>query len=329
MSHHQVRNAIQTIVSEIRNEETKLRERYRFLYYQDLIGLVILVCALFGMTGVGWLYYAGEISAPICVIAAAFFASLSHELEHDLIHKQYFRSNALLHNLMMLVVWLMRPNTVNPWYRRKIHLHHHKTSGTKEDLEERLVGNGIRNPLLRLIVIADGLLGLIIFRKALARDISDFRFFTVFNAGFPLTTGYFIVLYSALLYHGFSLLSGGGYSYPLWLLEYMSWVNLLMVILIFPNVIRSVSLNLITSSMHYYGGVNNLLEQTHVINHKLALPLQLFCFNFGATHTIHHFVPNQPFYVRQWLSPKILPILKQHGIRFNDFESVKNANHYA
>ncbi|CAM4186810.1 fatty acid desaturase [Pseudoalteromonas byunsanensis] len=329
MHHHRVGNSIQTIVCEIKNEETRLRSQYRFLRYQDAIGLCILVFALLGMISVGWLYYAGKISALVCVICAAVFASLSHELEHDLIHKQYFRSNSLLYNLMMLIVWLMRPNTVNPWYRRKIHIHHHKTSGTKEDLEERLVGNGIRNPFLRLLVITDGLLGLVIFRKALARDISSFRFFTVLNAGFPITTGYFFVLYSAVFYYGFNALNGGAYSYPWWLLEYMSWVNMLLVVLVLPNVLRSISLNLLTSSMHYYGGVNNLLEQTHVINHWLALPFQLFSFNFGATHTIHHFVPNQPFYIRQWLSPQILPILKRHGVRFNDFESVKNANYYA
>ncbi|WP_105170131.1 fatty acid desaturase [Pseudoalteromonas sp. T1lg23B] len=329
MHHHSVSTAINTIVSEIKNEEQKLRSKYRFLRYQNLIGLGILLFALSGMLAMAWLYYAGKVNALVCVLCTAIFASLSHELEHDLIHKQYFRANSLLHNVMMLTVWFMRPNTINPWYRRKIHIHHHKTSGTKEDLEERLVGNGIRNPFLRLIVIVDGLLGLVIFRKALARDISSFHFLKVFNAGFPITTSYYIVLYSAVFYHGFNLLIGEAYSYPWWLQEYMNWVNILLVVLVLPNLLRSVSLNLVTSSMHYYGGVKNLLEQTHVINHWLVLPFQLFCFNFGTTHTIHHFVPNQPFYIRQWLSPRILPILKEHGVRFNDFESIRNANRYA
>jgi len=80
--------------------------------------------------------------------------------------------------------------------------------------------------------------------------------------------------------------------------------------------------------MHYYGGVNNMLEQTHVITSRLFMPFNLFCFNFGKTHTIHHFVPNQPFYLRQMLSKKILDVMRQHNVRFNDFNSIKNANAY-
>ena len=80
--------------------------------------------------------------------------------------------------------------------------------------------------------------------------------------------------------------------------------------------------------MHYYGGVNNVLEQTHVITSRWFAPFQLFCFNFGKTHTIHHLIPNQPFYIRQMVSRKILKIMREHGIRFNDLESIKNANLY-
>ena len=101
-----------------------------------------------------------------------------------------------------------------------------------------------------------------------------------------------------------------------------------MVIVIIPNIVRSVSLNLITSSMHYYGGVNHLLQQTHVLNHWLFMPFQWFCFNFGSTHTIHHFVPNQPFYIRHMIHKRVLPVLKQNGVRFNDLNSLRFANQF-
>ena len=104
-----------------------------------------------------------------------------------------------MHNAMMLTVWLMRPNTVNPWFRRKMHLHHHKTSGTQQDLEERLVGNGIKNPLHRFIAIVDGLFGLIISQKRFKKEIAGFSFFKVFNAGFPIATCYFVILYSVVI----------------------------------------------------------------------------------------------------------------------------------
>ena len=80
--------------------------------------------------------------------------------------------------------------------------------------------------------------------------------------------------------------------------------------------------------MHYYGGVNNLYEQTQVLTSKWFSIFHLFCFNFGKTHTIHHYVPNQPFYIRQFISNKINKIMKEQGVRFNDFASIKNANLY-
>ncbi|MEM6983819.1 MAG: fatty acid desaturase, partial [Pseudomonadota bacterium] len=39
-------------------------------------------------------------------------------------------------------------------------------------------------------------------------------------------------------------------------------------------------------------------------------------------------VPNQPFYLRQMISKKILEVMRQHGVRFNDFASIKKANLY-
>lgn len=317
------------IVKEIKTEEQLLRQKYSFLSYQNTIGMAILLVSLFAMVGLGVLYYLAIIPAWVCIILAAVAASISHELEHDLIHKQYFSNNAFVHNFMMATVWLMRPNTINPWYRRKIHLHHHQVSGTQQDLEERLVGNGIKNPLLRFIVIVDGLLGLIINTKRFKREIKNFSFGEVFHAGFPVTTAYFIVLYVTIAFHVINLLAPLAANSPEWALSILQVFEFLMVVLVLPNIVRSSSLNFVTSCMHYYGGVNNVHEQTHVLTSRWFTPFHLFCFNFGRTHTIHHFVPNQPFYIRQIISAKINKMMKDHGVRFNDFESIKNANFYA
>ncbi|BBN83289.1 fatty acid desaturase [Pseudoalteromonas sp. A25] len=328
MTNTNTRKNIQHIVTQIKQQERALRQRYPILKYQNQISLLILLLSLVGMVSIGVLYIQGTVSALTCIVISAFFASISHELEHDLIHRQYFKSNELAHNTMLLIVWLMRPNTINPWYRRHIHLHHHKTSGSTQDIEERLVGNGIKNPLIRAIVIVDGLLGLLLMQKRYTKEIKGFNFFSLFNSGFPITTCYFAILYSALLFHGVNMLSRGTLTYPIWLIDAMYWVDILMVVLILPNMLRSICLNFVTSSMHYYGGVTNLLEQTHVLNHWVMLPFQLFCFNFGATHTIHHFVPNQPFYIRQLIAANVLPIMKRYGVNFNDFKSLRNANLY-
>jgi fatty acid desaturase len=320
--------SIRAIVKEIKIEEKQLREKYSLLSHQNAIGMVILLASLGALVGVGTLYYLAIIPAWLSIILAAVITSISHELEHDLIHKQYFSKRPLMHNFMMLMVWLMRPNTINPWYRRKIHLHHHQVSGTQQDLEERLVGNGIKNPFLRFLVIVDGLIGLVINRKRFAREIRGFSFAKVFNAGFPVTTAYFIVLYSVIAFHLVNLFLPLAANSPSWALSVLHVFEFLMVVLILPNIIRSSSLNFVTSCMHYYGGVNNLHEQTHVLTSRLFMPFHLFCFNFGRTHTIHHYVPNQPFYIRQLISARVNEMMKQQGVRFNDFESIKNANLY-
>ncbi|CAH9066443.1 hypothetical protein PSECIP111951_03576 [Pseudoalteromonas holothuriae] len=329
MHPQQTRQNIKNIITAITEQEQHVRNKYGILKYQNHISIVILLFSLFGMLSVGLLYIICEINGWVAIFSAAFFASISHELEHDLIHRQYFKSNPLVHNMMMLIVWLMRPNTISPWYRRRIHLHHHKVSGTEQDIEERLVGNGIKNPLLRVLVISDGLLGLILQRRRYQREINGFSFFCIFNAGFPIATCNFLILYFAIIFHCFDFISNGRFEYSALLNNAIQWVDTVMVILILPNLLRSFCLNLITSSMHYYGGVNNVLQQTQVLNHWLLFPFQLFCFNFGVTHTIHHFVPNQPFYIRQLIAKRILPVLKQNNVRFNDFESLKNANLYS
>ena len=328
MTNQDAKETIKTIVRAIKTEEKLLRSKYSFLSYQNVLGLSITLLSLAALIGVGSLYYLALIPAWLCVILAAVITSISHEIEHDLIHKQYFSKNPLIHNFMMLVVWMMRPNTINPWYRRKIHLHHHYTSGTNQDLEERLVGNGIKNPFLRALVIVDGLLGLVINQARFKQEIKDFSFSKVFNAGFPITTSYFIVLYSVIIYHLINVFFPLSAHMPNWGLSILSVFEFLMVVLVLPNIVRSTSLNFVTSSMHYYGGVNNVFEQTHVLTSRLFAPFHLFCFNFGKTHTIHHYAPNQPFYIRQLISAKINELMKKEGVRFNDFESIKNANAY-
>ncbi len=214
MSKLTAKQNIQAIVAAIKVEEQQLRARYPVLQKQNGIALGILFLSLSALVGVAQLYYYAFIPAWLCIILAAFITSISHELEHDLIHKQYFSKQPLIHNFMMLTVWLMRPNTVNPWYRRKIHLHHHKVSGTEQDLEERLVGNGIKNPFLRAVVISDGLLGLLINSQRFSKEIRGFKFFRVFNAGFPIATAYFAILYGLVGYYGVQFFSP--FALPTW-----------------------------------------------------------------------------------------------------------------
>lgn len=319
---------IHNIVTSVKLEELRLRAKYPLLSKQDTIGLSILVLAFLGMITSGILYYVAVIPAWLCIPITAIFASLSHELEHDLIHKLYFRKNHFMQNLMMAVVWLMRPSTINPWFRRKIHLQHHKISGTKQDLEERLVGNGIANVFVRIIVMFDGLAGLILQRKLLKKEVKHFDFLTIFNAGFPLTTLYYLFAYGFIVFHIINCFMPSYFSYPEGLVTFIEISEVLMVIIIAPNFLRSACLNIITSYLHYYGGVNNLLQQTQVFKGVRFWPFNLFTFNFAGTHAIHHFVVQQPFYLRQMVASTAQQAMKENGVRFNDYSTVNQGNRY-
>jgi fatty acid desaturase len=321
---------IRHIIQAIRAEEQTLRQRFPILHYQNWLGLGILLFALTGMLSSAYLYYLQLIPAWACIIVAALCASLSHEIEHDLIHRQYFRDQPIIYHGMMLLTWLMRPNTVSPWYRRDMHLLHHKVSGTSKDVEERLVGNGVAYGLSRFVVMFDGFLGLLIRRAILRQEVDNFSVRQVLRATFPLASLYFLSWYAFLLFHAYYALVGGvsGGPYANWLVSLMNGLDFMVVVLIAPNVIRSACLNFITSNMHYYGNVDNLLQQTQILDRWYFMPLQLFCCNFGSTHSIHHFVVNQPFYIRQLVAKNAHEVMREQGVRHNDLSTFVTTNRW-
>jgi fatty acid desaturase len=71
----------------------------------------------------------------------------------------YFKKNPWISNLCLGVGWIARPLTINPWFRRELHFHHHKYSGTIHDVEERGVTNGDQWNFKRLLSTPDLLLG--------------------------------------------------------------------------------------------------------------------------------------------------------------------------
>lgn len=105
-------------------------------------------------------------------------------------------------------------------------------------------------------------------------------------------------------------------------------INFAVVVLIAPNVIRSACLNLITSHMHYCGNVHSLLQQTQILDRWYFRPLQLFCCNFGSTHSIHHFVVSQPFYLRQLVAGKVLKVMREQSVRRNDLSTFTTGNRW-
>lgn len=310
------------------------RQRYPILRHQDALGLGILVFALGGMLGCATLYIQGVIPGWLCLLLNAWLASLTHELEHDLIHSMYFRKQRVPHNLMLALVWLARPSTINPWIRRHLHLNHHKVSGTSADTEERAITNGEPWGLARLLMVGDNVMSSLIRllrAKTAAHRISILK--RTFRVYVPLALLHWSAWYLFLGIHGVDAIASLLGSPILWsthTLALMHVLDIAVVVLIGPNVLRTFCLHFISSNMHYYGDLEagNVLQQTQVLNPWWLWPLQAFCCNFGSTHGIHHFVVKEPFYIRQLTAPVAHRVMAQMGVRFNDFGTFARANRY-
>lgn len=312
-----------------------LRQRHPWLLHQNAIGMAILLFSLAGMIGTGWLYLAGHIAWWVCLPVVAIFASFTHELEHDLIHWMYFRKQPVLHHLMMALVWLARPSTINPWIRRTLHFRHHKFSGSDKDTEERGITNGRPWGLSRLLMLGDATLALLL-RVPQAHSTRHKLMLLIGGpiAYFPMGWICWGLWYVFLGYHGanaWAALSGGEIAWSAATLARMEWLNPLVVVWIGPNILRSFCLHFVSSNMHYYGDVeaDNVIQQTQVLTPWWLLPFQLFCFNFGSTHAIHHFVVKEPFYIRQWTAKEAHAVMREMGVRFNDTASFRRSNRWA
>lgn len=322
-----------------------LRARYPWLEkHQNTIGMTIFWVSIVGILGSAWAYYSDFIAWYIAIPIAAFWMSLLHELEHDLIHMMYFRKNKRWNDFMLAGVWLFRPSTISPWVRRRLHLHHHKVSGTETDLEERGITNGEKWGIRRLLMTGDNLLSIYLrpfttykmtkgFVKAVAKTREEAREIAIENI-----LGYFpLGAINYTLWHGFIVLHA-----VLWTLTLLHiditlspslqsishMLTFYAVTIAAPNALRTFCLHFVSSNMHYYGDVEkgNIIQQCQIWTTPWAIPVHLFCFNFAGTHSFHHFVVRDPFYIRQWIAPSLYPLMRENGIRFNDFGTFKRAN---
>lgn len=312
----------------------ELRERYPILKHQDALGAGILAFALAGMISSAALYITGHMTWWVCLLLNAFFASLTHELEHDLIHSMYFRKQRVPHNLMMGLVWLARPSTINPWIRRHLHLNHHKVSGTETDMEERAITNGEPWGFARLLMVGDNMMSAFIRLLRAPTWAHKWNILKrVFKVYAPLALLHWGAWYVFLGFHaanGIASLLGTPIDWSATTLSVMQVIDIAAVVIIGPNVLRTFCLHFISSNMHYYGDVEpgNVMQQCQVLNPWWLWPLQAFCFNFGSSHGIHHFVVKEPFYIRQMTVPVAHKVMREMGVRFNDFGTFGRANRY-
>lgn len=326
----------------------EFRARHPWLIqHQDRIGFAIFVFSCIAIVLNAFAYGAGSLPAWGAIVIAAFWMSILHELEHDLIHYMYYRKNPFMHHLMMAGVWLFRPSTISPWTRRSLHLHHHKVSGSAADLEERGITNGVPWSFKRLLMLGDHMLAIFLrpldtlrmtrdyvrSQEPLSRQERKQLILQNLFAYFPLGVIHYALWHGWVVWHLFKWSATAvGYAPVLSETQLMleSTVDFLAVVLLMPNVLRVFCLHFVSSNMHYYGDVeaNNVIQQTQVWNRWWLAPLHLFCFNFGATHAIHHFVVRDTFYIRQMTAHRMYPLMREQGVRFNDFATFRRANRF-
>ncbi|MFT3925764.1 MAG: fatty acid desaturase [Myxococcales bacterium] len=339
--------ASKTLRHELQRVSDDYRSQHPWLAHQNAIGLTIFLVSSIGIVLAGLGYASGTLPAWAVIPTAAFFMSLLHELEHDLIHRLYFKDNKFLYDTMMFVGWLFRPSTINPWIRRDLHLHHHRASGSESDLEERGITNGETWGVRRFLMTFDSMLAIFLRPLTLKRMVwayiraqkpaskAEQRRLLWRNrlSYFPLGTIHYTLWHFWLFVNVGGLVAracGLSLTLPTQLNAWLPTVNFLVVVWVGPNVLRSFCLHFVSSNMHYYGDIEprNTIQQTQVWNAAWLLPLQLFCFNFGSTHGIHHFVVQEPFYLRQLVVSESHALMRKYGVRFNDFGTFRRNNRW-
>jgi hypothetical protein len=240
-----------------------------------------------------------------------------------------------------------------------LHLHHHRASGSASDLEERSITSGMSWGPLRFLTTGDNLLAILLRPRQTAHEMRSYlraqpaavksdecarlRLVAINALGYaPVGFAHYLAWWAFLVVGAASLVSGvapaallasalsalglGAGGTPAWL-----WPALRFYGVAFgaPQFLRTFSLHVVSSNIHYYKGgskAHSLIDQCQIVDSPLFWPFQLFCFNFGATHALHHFLPSQTFYVREAVSRRVRPALVAAGVRFNDLGTFARAN---
>ena len=250
---------INDVTHKITQHSNELRKRYRVLGFQNAIGASVMAVSVTGMIVTGTLYIKGLIPGWLCILINALLTSFIHELEHDLIHRLYFRKQPLAHNLMMLLCWIARPGMPSPWLRRELHFHHHKESGTQTDVEAWITTSGSQWGAKRFLKLIDGFVFGIVnalfaptWKEKIRLTVKVLRL----NA--PMGLLYWGCWYIFLGYHLYtwvSSLMGHTVELSAGTSLLMQVVNGAVVIIVAPNIIRQFCLFFISSNIHYFGDV--------------------------------------------------------------------------
>jgi len=313
-----------SIRRELLAADRRLRSEHPWLNRQDLIGGTILLAVVLGLAASATAYLTDAIPAAVAVMLVAFLMSIAHELEHDLIHDIYFARKNKLHNLSLNIIWLIKLHA-NPHWRRDLHLRHHGYSGQAEDWEERLLGLGQPFGWRRILALVSPF-GSAIFFTTVAKLDLEFRQRRARVANLPAAIVFHALFYAEILNLALPANLHGLVPSVLWIT-----VSALTVLWVLPSIVRHFCLTLMTTMVHYSDDIprNNVHFENQIIDHWAFLPIQLFCFNFGATHIVHHYIVHQPFYLRHVVAKTIRKKMIDEGCRHNDVGILFRANRWS
>jgi Fatty acid desaturase len=333
----------------IRRELVRLSDealaRNPTLKNNDALGFAVLYGSIAAIVGAAVGYYFGVLPAWLVILSSAFFMSFIHDIEHDLLHRLYFQKQRWFYNLSMGLTWVFRPSSISPWVRRDWHMHHHRASGTATDVEERGLLNGERWGIRRAVMSIEPLLAIVLrpltihdmlMQYANAQKPNERLRVRLRNmtAHFPIGNAHAVAMYWFLYLHiapwAYGL-AGVPYQMSTTSVAALPILNFLAVTLMLPNAWRTFCLYFVSSNMHYYGDIDpkNIIQQGQVWTAKWTLPLQAFCVYFGGTHLIHHFAVQYPFYMRLVIARDAHRVMREHGVRFNDFDNMRRSNRWA
>lgn len=306
------------VLQALRDADADLVRRQPWLGRDDAVAGALWLGALGLWAAAGLAWGAGWIPPALAVLLVAFALSTLHELEHDLIHALYFPRPAL-RNLVFATIWVGKAS-LDPWSRGRIHRWHHAVSGQPEDIEERLIGLGLPWGPLRILVcllpaasvaLVPGIRRDVRRRRREGGAGPDLRAPPAFALVRLVNLAFLLLPLVAL-----AGLAGGA-----------QWAVPLLVLWVLPNTLRHLAIVVMSSSSHYTGiERGRLVLQNQVLDHPVFWPLQLLCWNFGATHVVHHFLVQQPFWRRTLVLGAVRDVLLAHGVRRNDLGTFARAN---
>lgn len=311
--------------------ENKWRQRLPILYYQSALGMFFLVAsiAIFFISGNAWLN--GSLHWVPMVAINAFCQAVIREIEHDCVHDLYFPKHKWTQNLMMAAVWPMLGNVPHPWYRRELHMVHHRNSGRTRDLEERMLGMGTSFGWRRILSITDAAVALQ-FRRDELSTVPFYNKRDIHKASFPIMRIFYLMaltylgLKIALPVIGFMGLSDNVIATHM--LSLYQKLQIPFTIWILPSWCQTFSRQILSSWMHYYLDFGSKLHEVQVLNSWWFGIFNFYSCNFGNTHVLHHFNEKQTFYIRELCRTECLPICAKHGVRFNDYGSILRKNSF-